>query len=90
MVPMTSRTTFGRSPNSFIPAPYPVFAGVKGGGTPNFSSATSPRSRHAPVGVMSSPRIDGQGKVGTPHMSSRVAGAGTGIRPCWQRTKPEV
>ena len=68
--------------------------GVKpGGGLPeaqdSAKSGAKLRRSATPVGVHNSPDAwGGPGRVGNPSMSFRVAGAGTGKRPCAVRTVP--
>jgi hypothetical protein len=75
----------GRSGSRRVPPPCPIFIGVNEGSSQN--SSTIAARIPAPVGVTSS-LSSPEGTTGSPSSKNIVAGAGTGIRPCWLQVKP--
>lgn len=86
-VPITTRSTPGRSWRTFVPAPVPIESTVRRGRASTVSHRA--RIRAIPVGVQSSPASGGPpASTCQPFASSMTAGGGTVRSPCWVLTVP--
>lgn len=82
--PITNRSRFGLSLQFLVPAPYAFLCGTKlSGHLVDLCDDVSDATRHAPVGVTSSPFVATPNvESPDPHRHASTAGGGDGRGPC--------